>query len=239
MCDSVRDIVRKSLPDSGGMTLGAAMALGAALALAPAPARAFDFTPSPWAIFINPGITVGNHTVSTYNLSSGDLLTQFNSQDPIGKSLELELDYRPMPYLSLGPILGGYQYVYNGGGVIPNDHVLSFMFFSRVQTGETGLVLWAGCAGGMMLTYDGDNQFLANGGIYDLQKSYWNPVISPRFGLDYVLEGYTFGLQAQTMHTTSTLHGTEQDQFTQLVVPVTDNMTRTMWEISARFGFQL
>lgn len=188
-------------------------------------------------LFLNVGLTAASASQSTYTLGSGTQVQSTDTRDDMSRFLEAELNYRVTSFFSISPLFQGVSYNRSDGAA--NDRELSLMLVPRLQTGDTGLTFWAGCGFGGTLTQLGQSNFVGTGLNYELNRTALGVAMSPRVGMDYILDGFVLGVEVSYTDTQGSFSGTATDPVVGRSDPVTEQLSRNWWAAAARFGFQL
>ncbi len=217
------------------ITTALAIALTPGL-LASRPGQAYEKPPGSWTFFLSPGVTLETDQTSTFALTQGTRLESRSGADKLSRFLDAEVAWRLLPFFSLAGDFEGVVYRHADGS--PNDKSLALFVVPRAQTGEEGLVLWAGCGVGEVLNLMATGPVAGAALNYNLDHSKASFGVSPRAGFDYIMSGYTLGLQASYTQTSFTLNGSAVDPTTGATAPMTDQISRHWWALAGRFGFQ-
>ncbi|HUP58406.1 MAG TPA: hypothetical protein VM598_13190 [Bdellovibrionota bacterium] len=213
-------------------------ALVLSLFFLPAPAGAIERR-SDLTLFINPGVALGPSTRSTFTLTDGTFLETTQTLDEVSRLIEWEVNYSFFTFFGLSAIVEGTKYRNAADPLANQDSEMAFMAVPRIQTGENGVTFWAGVGLGWLISKLGQPNRAGAALDYRLEESSSNYAWSPRGGLDFVLEGYTFGIQVAFLKSSGTRAGTAVDRGTLIEAPMSQAFDRSWWSVTAKFGFQL
>ena len=188
-------------------------------------------------MFLNPGVAIKNTTQSEYRLNNGFFLQSTDVKDDTSRLIELELNFAPLEYFSLSGVFIGLPYR-TPGDAGPDRH-FELAALPRIQSGRQGVVAWAGVAFGIRWLTLGTPSRASPGLTYTLVSPDPLATVTPHFGVDFILEGYTFGFSAARAKETRSLQGTAIDTGTGISSAVNVTQVRSWWTVQARFGFQL
>jgi hypothetical protein len=202
------------------------------------PALAAKEFVSSWTLFMNPGVSFAGSTTSEYKLNTGFALQKTTVKDRPSRALELELAFTPPGIFGMAAIFSGVPYRTEREDDV--DKQFDALLEPMIRLGEReGLVFWAGVGVGMRWLQLGETLRPGSGVNYELQQASPIFVWMPRAGIDYVLEGYTFGLHGLYSRETRTFQGVARDIGTGITAPMTLKQSRSWWGAEVRFGFQL